>query len=546
MKTHKMKKGSLIMGIAVAFLVMFTMVNEAVAQRSSTSISINDGRYSYTTKRGSNRLEVDYDGRIEFSDDDKSIKSISRGGWFRVRSTSFGKRREITAEPGSGGTIEYEFYDGRKRVDFETEGKKWLADILIEVIRTTGIGAEARTERFFKKGGVTAVLNEVDEIRSDYVSHIYLQELLSMDGLKDNDLVKIAGYVPSELDSDHYISEVFKDYGDLFLKNDKTTEAFLSAIDRMDSDHYVSSILKRTLREDLSEEMMSKVLDAAGRMDSDHYKSGIVRDLIDRKDFTDGRIKQILEYSDDMSDHYKSGILNSMLKNNQITSQYFNDVLRSADQMSDHYRNGVMNYLLDHEELSSEHFDEILEIVEDMSDHYSSSTLTKLMSKQKLKPADYDKVLKSIGGLSDHYTTNIVKRMLSSDELEDKQMDEIIELTRGMSDHYKSSIIRDVMSGRNKLSDTNYQRILEVSDDLSDHYKVNLLKEMMKTKPSKATLLKVLEGIEDVSSDYYRANLLVQICDEVGDDDELEKAFRKAMNTIKSDTYYGRVSRCIR
>lgn len=545
MKTHKMKKGSIIIGVAIAVLAMFTMVHEADAQRNSTNISVKDGRYTFSTKRGSNRLDVEYDGRVEFGEDDKTIKSISRGGYFRVRSTSFGNRREILAEADSDGTINYEYYEGRRRADFDEDGKKWLADILPDVIRTTGIGAEERTERFYKKGGVDGVLEEVDAIRSDYVSHIYLQVLLSMENLKDDDLVKIARYVPRELDSDHYITEVFKDYGDLFLKNEKTTEAFLSAIGRMDSDHYVSIILKRTLKEDLSDAMVGKVLDAAGGM-SDHYKSSIMTDLINRRDIDESKVKQVIDYTDDMSDHYKSGILNKMLKNDQISSKYFNDVLRSADDMSDHYRNGILNYLLDNEDLGSQHFDLILEMVEDMSDHYSSSTLNKLMKKQTLKTTDYDKVLKSISGLSDHYTTGIVKSMLSREQLTGQHMDEIIELTRSMSDHYKSAIIKEVMSSKNELKDTNYQRILEVSDDLSDHYKVNLLKEMMKTKPTKATLLKVLEGIEDVDSDYYRSNLLVELCDEVGEDAELEKAFRKAMNTIKSDTYYGKVSRCLR
>ncbi len=546
MKTHNMKKGSIIVGVAIALLAMFITVHEAQAQRSSTTISERDGRWTYTSKRGSSRLEVDYEGRVEFTDDDKAIKSISRGGWFRVRSTSFGNRREITAEPDTDGTIVYEYYEGRRKQDFDAEGKKWLADVLLEVIRTTGIGAEARVARFYKSGGVDNVLEEVDNIRNDYVSHIYLQELLDTDGLKDDELVKIAGYVPRELDSDHYITEVFKDYGDLFLKNDKTTDAFLTAIRRMDSDHYVSIILKRTLREDLSEAMLAKVLDAAGDMGSDHYKSGIVKELIDRRDFKEGMVKQVLEYSNDMSDHYKSGILNKMLRNRQIKSEYFDDVLKSADDMSDHYRNNILNYLLDNEDLSSNDFDTILDMVDDMSDHYSSNTLSKLMSKQKLKAEDYDKVLQRVGNLSDHYTTNIVKRMLNYDDLSGKHIDEIISLTRSMSDHYKTNIIKEVMDSRNKLTEENYTKILEVSDDLSDHYKVNLLKELMKGDPSKATLLKVLEGIEDVNSDYYRANLLIGVCDEIGDDAELEKAFRKAMNTIKSDTYYGRVSRCIR
>ena len=259
MKTHIMKKGSLVIGIAIAIMAMFTMVHKAEAQRNSTSISVDNGVYKYKSRRGSNSLDVEYDGRIEFADDDKSIKSISRGGYLRIRSASFGNRREILAESDNGSTINYEYYEGRRRADFDADAKEWLADIILEVVRTTGIGSEARVARFFKNGGVDGVLNEVSDIRSDYVSHIYLQDLLEMDNLKDDDLVKIAGYVPKELKSDYYISEVFKDHGDRFLKSNESIEAFLSAMNRMSSDYYVSEILSEVLREDLSDEAINKV-----------------------------------------------------------------------------------------------------------------------------------------------------------------------------------------------------------------------------------------------------------------------------------------------
>lgn len=545
MKTQTTKKGSLIIGVAIALMAMFTMVHKAEAQRNSTTVSINNGVYKYKSRRGSNGLEVEYDGEIIFSDDDKSIKSISRRGYIRIRSTSFGNRREILAESDDGTTINYEYYEGRRRADFGEDGKKWLADVLLEVIRTTGIGAEGRVARFYKNGGVDGTLDEISDIRSDYVSHFYLQELLSIDGLSDNDLVKIAGYVPRELGSDHYITEVFKDFGDLFLKNDQTTEAFLTAITRMDSDHYISIILKETLEQDLSNEMIVKVLDVAGEMGSDHYKSGIVMEILDNDNVEEDNLKEIIEYTNDMSDHYKSGILTKMLKNDQVSEKYFNDVLRSADEMSDHYRNNILNYLLDNESLNSDNFEIILAMADDMSDHYSSNTLKKLLEEHELSSSDYDKVIKSVEHLSDHYTTIVIKSMMEKSKLEDAQFDAIIDLTKSMSDHYQSAVIKEVMENAS-LSETSYVKIIEVSSGLSDHYKVKLLKELLGSNPTKATMLKVIEGAGEISSDYYVANLLLEICDEVKEDKELEEAFRAAMKSISSDTYYGKVARCIR
>lgn len=105
----------------------------------------------FLIRAGNQRLNLEYEGEIVFTDDDKAIKSISRGGYLLIRKTTFGDRREVLAEPNSDGSINYEYRVGRSRQDWGKEGQEFLANVLIEVIRTTGMGAESRVERFYKK-----------------------------------------------------------------------------------------------------------------------------------------------------------------------------------------------------------------------------------------------------------------------------------------------------------------------------------------------------------------------------------------------------------
>ena len=157
MKNRSTKTRSMIMGMAVALWAMLSLANDLSARQisistsrsnsNSTSISQKNGTYRYTSKQGSNGFEIEYEGDIEFTDDDKAIKSISRDGYIKIRKTSFGERRELLAEGNSAGTIDYQFYEGRRRADFDAAAQKWLADVLPEAIRATGIGAESRTLR---------------------------------------------------------------------------------------------------------------------------------------------------------------------------------------------------------------------------------------------------------------------------------------------------------------------------------------------------------------------------------------------------------------
>ncbi len=304
-----MKKQATLIFLALLMVGFLALPGKVSAQKSSTSISSHRGVNTFSTKRGSERIEVEYDGRIKFSDDDRSIESISNRGYIRIWIRDSDGSREVLAEAASGGTIDYEYHLGRRRADYDDEAKKWLADNLIKVIRATGIGAEARVERFYKNSGVDGVLNEIKELTGDYVSHIYFQELLYIDGIKDNELVKIAELVPKKLDSDYYISEVFKDGGDLFLKTPKVTEAFLSAMNRMDSDYYIAAILKEVLREDLSNVGIDKVLENLENMDSDYYKASIVKDVFDN-DLSNVQLISVLESIEEIgSDYYKSDIL---------------------------------------------------------------------------------------------------------------------------------------------------------------------------------------------------------------------------------------------
>jgi hypothetical protein len=491
----------MIMGFAIAVWAMFSMMFNVHARQStstssststsisndgktSTKTSVKNGRYTYSSNTGSNQLELEYDGEVKFTDDDKAIKSISRGGYLKIKKTSFGERRELLAEPNSDGTINYEYSEGRRSAEFNESAKKWLADVLLEVIRTTGIGAEGRVERFYKSGGVDAVLKETDAIRSDHVSHIYLKELLRRDKLSETELTKIASYVPRNLSSDHYITEVFKDSGNLFLKSPKSTEAFLSAIDRMDSDHYVSLILMRALKVDLSDEMISKVLDAAERMDSDHYKTNVIKEVMDRRDLSDNVINRIVKASTEIN--------------------------------SDHYATIILLDALDRPNLSDKAFENLMDAVSNIdSDHYVTETMRGLLRRTNNSEKMIEAVVKRVGEMR--------------------------------SDHYRTLVINDLMKDRQVSAKYFDQILMTVGSVDSDHYKVQILKDVLRSnKLTKSHMISILKTVDSIDSDFYKSDVLKDACNQVSEADaEVKDLFRKVARGIDSDTYYGRVARCI-
>ena len=60
-------------------------------------------------------------------------------------------------------------------------------------------------------------------------------------------------------------------------------------------------------------------------------------------------------------------------------------------------------------------------------------------------------------------------------------------------------------------------------------------------------MMSLLKAADNIDSDYYKSEVLRGACDSVRklNDDQVKDEFRSVARTIRSDTYYGRVARCI-
>lgn len=92
---------------------------------------------------GTRRLEVNSRGTVEFSDDDRDVKSLSPGGYFRVEENYLllfgGRRYEVTAD-GSG-RLTRTYFDHDRARQLDSQGQAWLMGIMPGVIRKSGLGA---------------------------------------------------------------------------------------------------------------------------------------------------------------------------------------------------------------------------------------------------------------------------------------------------------------------------------------------------------------------------------------------------------------------
>jgi hypothetical protein len=460
----------------------FTQTTVTTKSRISSDHSKSKHK-SYSIKNGINSFEVEHKGEIEIADDDRDIVSISNGGYVQISKTSFGSRRKIRIEGVSTG-LKREYYVGSRRVEWEPEGKQWLAEILPEAIRSTGFGAKSRVERFYKKGGVAAVMEEIQLIDSDYVKSIYASLLLDKSGLSSDEIVETLQGVAEEVGSDYYLSNVLKDNVDKLLNDDATSNAFFRAVAEIGSDYYASVVLKEALEEgNFSDEQSEAIIEAAKSISSDHYMSSVFKEVMDK---------------DDISDHLISKI-----------------VIATEDIGSDHYQSEVLKKVVNRDQISAEVNKALLETIGNIS--------------------------------SDHYMTEVLKEMLDNQLNENALVQILDEVQENMSsDHYASVVIRELVDDQ-KMTDQTIQHLAELIMDISSsHYATEILKEISKEDLTEKQIIALLDATSSISSDHYKAEVLKSFADRVSDGSStLKEAYRQAAKAIGSDTYYGRAMKAI-
>lgn len=481
--------------IRMFLVVLITlMVNTAFAQKTITKsseddenvfISNNNKTWKYSTQKGLNSFDIEYKGKIEVTDDDKDIKSISPGGYLEVSKTTFGSKREILIESTSGNNLRREYYEGRNKTSWEPDGRKWLAEILPEIVRSTGIAAESRVNRYFKQGGVEGVLNEISRLKGDYVVAIYAKLLLKKEGLSKSDLEKALEGISYALDSDYYLAEVLKDNSEQFLKNDETAEVYFEAVQHISSDYYATLVLKGALQHyKPNAESLEKIMEASKSIGSDYYQAALLSEVLELDNLNGALLADIIETTKNVgSDYYQSQVLSKAMEKKDLSSESFNSLLEAvSDVSSDYYMATVFTKLVENRMDDSEIIKMIDLINNKMSsDYYASAVLTKIMEKQDLSPRAMEKVAEGIGNLgSSHYATSVIKAISDNDNL------------------------------------------------------------------NKSSLLSLIRAIESISSDYYASSALEAIAPQVKkSDNEVKDAYRSAAKSIHSDTYYGRAMRAI-
>jgi hypothetical protein len=430
-------------------------------------------------------FNIEYRGKIEVTDDDKDIKSLSDGGYLEISKAVFGSKRTIIVESLGGGKMSKEYYEGRTKLEWEAKGREWLAEILPGVVRSSAIGAEGRINRYYNKGGVPAVMEEISRLQGDYTRYEYGKLLLEKDILA-NELPSVIKGLATEIKSDYYLSTLFKNNITKLMATPEAADAFYTGATNISSDYYKSVLLKEAMSKYSTSPAQAKIiLQSAKAINSDYYLQVVLVSLLDQPVVKEDALNEMVLVSSNISsDYYRSVVLNRVLKLKGVSKVTLNNIADAAgDINSDYYKSTVFN---------------------SMAKHTAMDEATQL------------EVIRSIGNSmnSDYYASVSLNEFLKNQQLSDKAFAE-------------------VLTAACKLNSANYA--------------ADVLKNASGHSLTKSQLIEVCKASQNVSSDYYLTTILTSIAPQVkaGNDSEVKDAYRQAAKRINSETYYGRAARAI-
>jgi hypothetical protein len=485
MNRYRQMKSFLLIVLITTLRIPAVSQEQSASRSSETSIShSHNGVHRWKNSSGLTNFNIESRGKIEVTDDDRDIKSISNDGYLEITKTVFGSKRAIVIESLGGGKIKKEYYEGRNKMEWEPHGKDWLAEILPEIVRSTTLGAEGRVNRIYAKEGVPGVVEELSRLEGDYTAAHYAKLLLEKN-ISASELPRAIRGIADAIDSDYYLATVLQSNVARMLSTPEAANAFLEGTKKIGSAYYKSVVLKEAAKKLAgSPSQVRTILQSAAEIDSDYYLSVVLNTLLEQNELKEESIKEL--------------------------------ILVSKNIPSDYYRTQVLNKAINRSGLSNESLKNTVDALEDINSDYYKSTVF----------------------------NNMVEHTTLDNDIQVRMINQLKESIR--SDYYASGVLKNILEHQ-KFSDESFKLLVNVGSNFSSaNYASDVLRTAAEKELSKNQLIDILKASANVDSDHYLSEILLSLSRQVRESDAaVKEAYRIAAKGIDSDTYYGRAIKAI-
>jgi hypothetical protein len=307
-------------------------------------------RWTISTGTGWTRLHVEARGRVELTDDERDIKSVSPNGSFEISSKGwlslFGQRYLVRGD--ADGTTTRRFSIGGVDRPIDAEARAWIGDTIQRLVRN-GLGAAARVARILAQQGANGVLDDISRLDGDFTKALYFAWLFKQPRLDHPTAERALRQAAREIGSSFELARVLVAFAEAGPLDDTIAPTFVEAVNAIGSDFERARVLMSLLASERpAPPVVKAVLGSTSRIGSDFEKARVLGRLAQKKDLgTDTLLGLIRATASIGSDFEQSRVLLGLIAAQPIDVATRQALLEVTARIgSDHERGRVMSAML--------------------------------------------------------------------------------------------------------------------------------------------------------------------------------------------------------
>ena len=568
--------------ILLSFILLVSLTASAKENKRNNRDGWDNREHFYKSKDTFSAYEIEYKGKIIVTSDDKNIESISPNGYLRVSKSSFGNSRKIEIESDNKGNLTKKYFEGRTEKDFKTDGIDWLNEILIDVIRKTGIGGKERVLRIYHEGGVSAILYEIDnfdrtgnysyykttsnswfffesiEYSGFNAKYLYYKTLVNDIKLTSEELIRVLRAL-EDLSSNSTKGTLLREILNKYDLNSYTKEKFLDAVESLSYNTERGNVLRAFQNKyKIDSDISREYLDVIGRMSINSEKGNVIKDLLATQKLDKKVLSDLIFTVDDFSSESEKAAIYRLLVpfvvgDDDLTSQ----LIMATKKMNSSYsylQEEILEFvakgrIVTDNNLSKSAVLNLLVIAKTYDANTRKTTsLRKLHGSLTNDPEvikSYFYVISSMNNQMEAY--NVLLDMLRVHKLDAFGYKYLFEAAEELAnDDYKhaaSAILRAVIKdlpNDPEVLDAFFEALEEIDHDSAKEEIIRMFCE--KGNLDKRTIIYLLKTVEDIEVDIEKASSLIKIKKLMPNDEELKLVFNSVADEIKSDYEFERAT----
>jgi len=285
------------------------------------------------------KMRVQIRGKAEFTEDYTDIRDVSEGGYVRIEEDRGGLSRRYEVRREANGQLQRLYYLNGAAHPLDRDARDWLAKVVLNTVRQSGIDADKRVQTILRQRGVGGVLDEIKLVSGDYAKGIYFKALIKNGNLDTAALQNVLREAARQISSDYEQAQLLIGVAATPIGKEAALPAFFEATATIKSDYERKRVLVALLKNNApSQALLLQVAKSATSMSSDYEKANVLKSVaavyLDDRDLravffqTVGTIK---------SDYEHRGVLSALLKNSKPGEEVLSGMLNSASRMSSDY-----------------------------------------------------------------------------------------------------------------------------------------------------------------------------------------------------------------